>query len=98
MYSNAAKHATLESAGCLWLDGALVCLFEILSFMTGETELKPGDRVKRKNNLGCYGVLKDVREEVIGSSGEAREKGLLAEVKWDNGTVSYFDPQSLERV
>lgn len=59
---------------------------------------KVNDRVKRKNNLGCLGVVKEVREEIVGSAGDTREKALIVKVLWDNGTVSYFDPESIENV
>lgn len=66
--------------------------------MTTNTNLKKNDRVKRRERPGCLGVIKDIREEVIGSGGDAQEKALLVEVQWDNGVVSYFAPEALEAV
>lgn len=57
---------------------------------------KINDRVRRAAGLGCCGIVKDVRSEVTASSAEAREKSLLVQVLWDNGTLSYFSPESLE--
>lgn len=57
---------------------------------------KEGDRVKRKVYSGAYGIVKDVREETVGSTGDTREKAIIVKVLWDNGTLSYFDPSALE--
>lgn len=65
--------------------------------MTEECKLKADDKVKRIDRPGCLGIVQSVREEVIGSTGDG-DKSLLVEVKWDNGTVSFFDPESLEVV
>lgn len=55
-------------------------------------------RVRKKNNPGCLGTVKLVREETLGSSGDTRDKSLIVQVQWDNGTLSYFDPESIENV
>ena len=55
-------------------------------------------RVRKKNNPGCQGAVKLVREETLGSSGDTREKSLIVQVQWDNGTLSYFDPESIENI
>ena len=55
-------------------------------------------RVCKKNNPGCQGTVKLVREETLGSSGDTREKSLIVQVQWDNGTLSYFDPESIENI
>jgi len=59
-------------------------------------DLKVNSRVKKKNVLGCLGVVKEMREEIVSSSGDTREKALIVKVSWDNGTESFFDPESLE--
>lgn len=56
------------------------------------------DRVKRKEVEGCCGTVTEVRAEVTASTGDTSEKGLMVVVQWDNGTHSYFTPQSLEKV
>lgn len=53
------------------------------------------DRVKRGNGSGCVGVVREIREEVVGTVGDSKEKGLLVKVLWDNGVTSYFDPSAL---
>ena len=62
----------------------------------GECKVKVNDRVKRKGRDGSLGTVKNIKEEVIGTKGDAKDRGLLIEVQWDNGTLSYFDPESLE--
>lgn len=56
------------------------------------------DRVKRVNTEGCCGVIKELRQEVTGSSGETANRAWLCKVQWDNGTFSYYSPSQLEKV
>jgi hypothetical protein len=46
---------------------------------------------------GCVGTVKALREETTLTSRENREKSLLVQVLWDNGTLSYHGPEALER-
>lgn len=63
-------------------------------------KLKVNDRVKRANAPGCLGTVKDIRQEITqtGASQENKEKALMINVLWDNGTLSCFAPESLEVV
>jgi len=61
-------------------------------------KLKIGDRVKRLNLPGCFGVVQDIRTEVTSTTPEVKEKGLMIHVLWDNGTLSCFGPEALEVV
>ena len=63
-----------------------------------KSQVKVNDRVKRIGRQGCLGLVKAVKEEVVGTTGDKKDKGLLVEVQWDNGTVSYFAPEGLEVV
>ncbi len=65
--------------------------------MTKRT-LKVSDRVKRAGGQGCVGVVKELRDEVMASKVESPENGLLVNVLWDNGTLSYLSPDALELV
>jgi hypothetical protein len=60
-------------------------------------EFKVNDRVKRVSGSGCLGVVKEIREEIVGTSGDTKDKAVLVKVQWDNGTLSYFSPEALER-
>ena len=62
------------------------------------TELKVNDRVKRAGMERSSGVIKEIREEIVGTSGDTKDKAILVKVQWDNGTLSYFSPEALERV
>ncbi|NLF24711.1 MAG: hypothetical protein GX589_03520 [Deltaproteobacteria bacterium] len=62
------------------------------------TNLKVNDRVKRVGVERSYGLIKEVREEIIGTSGDTKDKGILVKVQWDNGTISYFSPESLQLI
>lgn len=65
--------------------------------MSTETKkFKEGDRVKQAKRNSCLGVVKEIREETTGSSGEVDNKALMVKVLWDNGTFSYFAPDALE--
>ncbi len=66
--------------------------------MTEPTKLKLNDRVKRVNVAGCLGTVKEIKSDVTASTAEAREKNITINVQWDNGTLSYLSPQSLEVV
>lgn len=60
-----------------------------------ENKLAVNDRVKRVSGQGCHGIVKDVRVET--TSATSKEKPLLVLVQWDNGTASYFAPESLTK-
>jgi hypothetical protein len=61
----------------------------------GKTTLKPKDRVRRAFGEGCYGTIKEIREEVTLSSEPTRELAYIVVVLWDNGTLSSFSPDGL---
>lgn len=58
--------------------------------------LESGARVKRKVGRGSVGTVREIRTEVTASGGDPTDKGLMVVVDWDNGTQSYFTPNSLE--
>ncbi len=61
--------------------------------------IKVNDRVKRIGQAGCYGTVKDVRQESTAKMTEKdNESALLVNVNWDNGTLSYMTPEALEVV
>ena len=45
---------------------------------------------------GCLGTVKALREETTLTSAESRERSLMVQVLWDNGTASYHGPEALE--
>ena len=47
---------------------------------------------------GCEGTVKEIRVEVTAPSQEAKEKGLMYLVQWDNGSLSYFGAEAIETV
>lgn len=56
------------------------------------------DRVKRSDYPGCHGVIKELHQEVTGSSGQTARRAWLCKVQWDNGTFSYYNPFHLEKI
>lgn len=60
--------------------------------------LKVKDRVVRKTGSACVGTVVDIRTEITNSSVDPKDRGLLVQVQWDNGTLSYFTPEGLESV
>jgi hypothetical protein len=69
--------------------------FEDVSTMTTR-KFKENDRVRRIGSTACPGTVKGLRTEITATTPEARERGLLVSVLWDNGTMSYFSPEALE--
>lgn len=61
-------------------------------------KIKENDRVRRLNTPGCLGTVKEVKTEISATTPEAREKHVLINVQWDNGTLSYLSPAALEIV
>ncbi|MCO6431546.1 MAG: hypothetical protein J5J00_11855 [Deltaproteobacteria bacterium] len=61
-------------------------------------KIKVDDRVKRVGLPNCLGVVKELKTEVTATTPEARERGLMVTVLWDNGTFSYHGPDTLEVV
>jgi hypothetical protein len=61
-------------------------------------KFKQEERVRRASHKGCDGTVIEVRTELEngGLSEEAREKGVMVGVKWDNGTISFMAPEALE--
>ncbi len=45
---------------------------------------------------GCTGTVKALREETTLTSRESRERSIMVQVQWDNGTLSYLGPEGLE--
>jgi hypothetical protein len=45
---------------------------------------------------GCIGTVKALREETTLTSRESKEKSIMVDVLWDNGTRSYLGPEGLE--
>lgn len=76
-----------------------------------EKEIKhpfePGDRVihideiTKKPHEGPTGTVQNIRVETVRSSLKPNENeplGIAITVLWDNGTLSHFVPESLQRV
>ncbi len=45
---------------------------------------------------GCCGVVKSLRHETTGNAGESKNRSVMVQVMWDNGTLSYHGPEALE--
>lgn len=55
------------------------------------------DRVRRAGKEGNLGTVTSVREEVSSAqSAENKDKSMMIQVQWDNGTSSYLSPAGLE--
>lgn len=56
-------------------------------------------RVKRTEGGRSHGSVVQIREEVNTSALEsARERNYLVQVRWDNGTLSFVSPESIETI
>lgn len=63
---------------------------------------KPGDRVVRIDvGPGPTGTVMNIRREVVRSSlkpDTSEPTGVAITVLWDNGTISHFVPEGLQRI
>lgn len=61
------------------------------------TQLQVSDRVQRVKDPGLQGMVKEIRTETT-SKQDSKDKGQMIQVLWDNGTLSYFSPESLKKI
>ena len=63
-----------------------------------EPKFKVNQRVKQTLRPWCTGIVKEVREEATVSTidRKERERSLMYQIQWDNGTLSYFGPDALQ--
>lgn len=54
------------------------------------------DQITTYSTRGCVGTVKALREETTLAQKESREKSVMVQVLWDNGTLSYLGPEGLE--
>lgn len=61
---------------------------------------KTGDRVVRAETKGPLGTVQNVRIETVRTSIKegAEAPGVTVTVLWDNGTLSHFIPEGIEKV
>lgn len=63
-------------------------------------EFRTGERVKRAGQSGPLGTVQKVRVETVRTTLKVdgnEPPGVTVTVLWDNGTVSHFVPQGLEK-
>lgn len=63
--------------------------------MAANYKFKVNDRVKRTHVPGCNGTVKEIKVDVTATSAEAKEKGLMIGVLWDNGTHSFMGQNAI---
>lgn len=65
-------------------------------------DFKPGDRVVRLDaGPGPTGTVQNIRVETVRSSlkpDTSEPPGIAITVLWDNGTISHFVPESLQKI
>ena len=62
-------------------------------------KFKINDRVRRIGGKGCQGIIKDLRSEITSAGRhEDKDRNLMVNVQWDNGTLSYVSPATIECV
>jgi len=65
-----------------------------------KVDFKQGDRVKRAGVAGPSGTVKQIRVETTRQSMRTEQgdpPGVSVSVLWDNGTLSHFIPEGLEK-
>ena len=67
------------------------------TWMSKKSEIQVNDRVVIAKTPGIQGVVKEIRSETTAKQ-DSKEKGLMIQVLWDNGTLSYLAPEALSRV
>ena len=66
-----------------------------------ECTFKIGDKVVVNGKKGPIGVVKEIRIETMRTSAKEKDKeglGMSVTVIWDNGTISHFVPEALEKL
>lgn len=66
-----------------------------------EIDLKQGDRVKRAGTQGPGGTVKQIRVETTRQTmrtDDGDPPGVTVSVLWDNGTLSHFVPDGVEKI
>ena len=63
-----------------------------------EKVLEVNSRVRDIKGSRCLGVIKEIREEIVGTSGDTTDKAVLIKILWDNGTFSYISEDAIEVV
>ncbi|NMC62482.1 MAG: hypothetical protein GYA55_04870 [SAR324 cluster bacterium] len=58
-------------------------------------KFKVGDRVIHLNKEGLKGVVKGVHSETTAKA-DQKEKALMIEIMWDNGTLSYMTMEQIK--
>lgn len=62
----------------------------------GEPYIDGQSQTAAVSTRGCAGTVKALREETTNTNNEAKERSLMVEVLWDNGTLSFHGPAGLE--
>ena len=65
------------------------------------TKFKIGDRVKKTGEEGPHGTVNKVRIETVRTTirtSTDEPPGVTVTVLWDNGTVSHFVPDGVEKI
>ena len=62
-----------------------------------EGKIKVGDRVRQIQKEGLQGIVKGLHTETTAKA-EHKDRDLMVEVLWDNGTLSYLTPEQLQVV
>ncbi len=65
------------------------------------TKFKIGDRVKKVGEPGPLGTVNKVRVETVRTtvrSSTDEPPGVSVTILWDNGTLSHFVPDGIEKV
>lgn len=57
---------------------------------------KSEDQISTFSTRGCIGTVKALREEATLAQKESRDRSIMVQVLWDNGTLSYLGPEGLE--
>lgn len=65
---------------------------------TKKKVIKEADVVRRIQGTPIRGVVTSIRNDSGGGASSRGERGVMIGVKWDNGSFSYFVPDSLEVV
>lgn len=69
-----------------------------VTLSAGDSKEPMGDdgEVTTYSTRGCPGTVVALREETTLAPKESRERSIMVQVLWDNGTLSYLGPEGLE--
>lgn len=56
------------------------------------------DKVVKSKDSGLRGIVKEIRTETTSKQDSRDSNNIMIQVLWDNGTLSYMSPESINKI